>query len=146
MLLRASSEIEGGKADLHAVTEGTRSGVPQGDVLVPFAEAALGPDPEALREARARVAERMGPEALVDAAGIVANFQRMVRIADGSGIPLDTPLALVSAGLRDELGIDAYGSADATPPVVGLRRLLGRVMLPALPLLLRLFRPSRPRS
>jgi len=114
-------------------------------VLIPFAEAALAPDVEALAEARARVVERMGPEALVDAAGIVANFERMVRIADGSGIPLDTPLALVTVGMRNELGIDAYGSADATPAVVGLRRMLGRALLPALPLLLRLFRPSRPR-
>ena len=145
MLLRASSELEGTKADLHAVTDGTQSGVPDGDVLVAFAEAALALDVAALAEARACVAERMGPEALVDAAGIVANFERMVRIADGSGIPLDTPLALVSVGIREELGIDAYGSADATPPVVGLRRMLGRAMLPALPLLLRLFRPSGPR-
>ena len=54
MLLRASSEIEGGKADLHAVTDGTRSGVPEGDVLIPFAEAALAPDVEALAEARSQ--------------------------------------------------------------------------------------------
>ena len=114
-------------------------------MLVRFAEAALARDAEALAEARAQVAERMGPEALVDAAGIVANFQRMVRIADGSGIPLDTPLALVSAGMREELGIDAYGSADATPAVVGLRRMLGRALLPLMPLLLRLFRPSHSR-
>ncbi len=114
-------------------------------MLVRFAEAALARDVEALAEARAQVAERMGPQALVDAAGIVANFQRMVRIADGSGIPLDTPLALVSAGMRDELGIDAYGSADATPAVVGLRRMLGRALLPLMPLLLQLFRPSRSR-
>lgn len=143
MLLRASSEIEGGEADLHAVTEGTESGVPDGDVLIAFAEAAVAHDAEALPAARARVAERMGAESLVDAAAIVANFQRMVRIADGSGIALDTPLALVSVDLRDELGIDAFGSAEATPKVAGLRRLLGRAMSPFLPLMFRLFGPAR---
>lgn len=146
MLLRASSELEGGHADLHAVTDGVESGVPDGDVLVPFAEAAVARDADALRAARARVEERMGPEALVDSAAIVANFQRMVRIADGAGIPLDTPLSLVSADMRDELGIDKFGSADATPPVVGVRRMLGRVMRPLIPYLFRRFRPPQSAS
>ncbi len=136
MLLRASSEIEGGKADLHAVTDGTRSGVPDGDVLVAFTEAALALDVEALAEARARVAERMGPEALVDAAGIVANFQRMVRIADATGIPLDAPMSLITEDLRRELGIDRYGSAANTSPAGPVRRALGRALWPiAVPVL-----------
>ena len=145
MLLRASSEIQGEKADLHAVTEGSaaRSGVPDEDVLVPFAEAAVLRDALALVSARDALAKRMGDDALVDAACIVANFQRMVRIADGTGIPLDTPLALFSVDLRSELGIDDFGSADATPPVRGARRLLGKLMQPLLPFLLRLYRPPR---
>ena len=143
MLLRASSELEGGQADLHALTEGSESGVPDGDVLIAFAEAAVARDRDALRQARDRVAERMGRDCVVDAAGIIANFQRMVRIADGSGIPLDAPLSLISADLRDELGISDYASADATPKVVGLQRLLGRVLRPFVPLLLRVFGPAR---
>ena len=146
MLLRASSELQGEKADLHAVTEG--SGVPSGvrddDVLLPFAEAAVGRDAQALASSREALVKRLGDAALVDTACIVANFQRMVRIADGTGIPLDTPLALVSVDLRSELGIDAYGSADATPPVRGARRLLGKALQRLLPLLMRLYRPPRP--
>ena len=146
MLLRASSELQGEKADLHAVTEGsgTPSGVRDDDVLLPFAEAAVGRDVLALASAREALAKRLGDAALVDTACIVANFQRMVRIADGTGIPLDTPLALVSVDLRSELGIDDYGSADATPPVRGARRLLGKTLQRLLPLLMRLYRPPRP--
>jgi hypothetical protein len=143
VLLRASSEIEGSDVELSGVTAGGDSGVPDGDLLVPFAEAAVAHDDEALASVRARVAERLGPESLVDAAAIVANFQRMVRIADGTGIPLDSPLAMVSVDLRSELGIDAYGSADATPPVSGAGSLLGKLMAPFLPLMFKVFGPSR---
>ena len=49
--------------------------------------------------------------ALVDAAAVVGNFERMVRIADGTGIPLDKPVAMVSADMREELGLDAKSVA-----------------------------------
>ena len=49
---------------------------------------------------------------MVDAAGVIANFQRMVRIADGTGIPLtDNRLVALTVDLRDELGINDYPTA-----------------------------------
>lgn len=146
MLLRASGEHEGDTVDLHAVTRGgeARSGVADEDVLIPFAEAAVRREAKALASAREAVARRMGDAALVDTACIVANFQRMVRIADGTGIPIDTPIALISADMRDELGISEYGSSASTPPVTGARRLLGRALRPMVPLLMRMFRPPGP--
>jgi hypothetical protein len=139
MLLRVSSQISGTEADLHAVTEGAdiASGVEGGDVLVRFAESAVRGD-EDLPLARGAVAEQLGPEALVDAAAVVGNFERMVRIADGTGIPLDTPVSLLSADLREELGIDRFGSADETPPVGLLKRAAARAIGPLVPHLMRL--------
>ena len=43
----------------------------------------LVPDSVRLRQ---RVLEELGEPSMIDAAGIVANFQRMVRIADASGM------------------------------------------------------------
>ena len=56
----------------------------------------------------------MGVQELVDAAGVVANFQRMVRIADGCGIPLDEFTRDATDDVREELGLHEYASAANT--------------------------------
>ncbi len=38
--------------------------------------------------AREKVLETLGPEALVDAAGTIGNFEMMNRIADATGMPV----------------------------------------------------------
>ena len=117
-MLRASSELAGTEVDLHAVTDGkaaATSGVAHADTLVRFAEALVGGDDGRLTRARAELLQKVGPEALVDAAAVVGNFQRMVRIADATGIPLDAPMERVTEDLRSELGIDHFGSAANTP-------------------------------
>jgi hypothetical protein len=43
---------------------------------------------------------------VVDAAGVASNFERMVRIADSTGIQLDTRMAALSKGVRDQLGLE----------------------------------------
>ena len=141
MLLRASGQIEGEPPDVRAVTEGeaVTSGVPGGEALTAFAEAAVAGDEAAVGAARERVRSELGEAAMVDAAAVIGNFERMVRIADGTGIPLDKPVAVISADLRDELGLDAFASAGHTPPVRGLQRLVGRGLSRLLPLVLRLF-------
>ncbi|MCG8589756.1 MAG: hypothetical protein MJE66_10740 [Proteobacteria bacterium] len=121
---------------MHAVTDGkaaAASGVPHAEALVAFAEAALGRDAVALEQARSRVAAELGVEALVDAAAVVANFQRMVRIADSTGIPLDAPLEMLSQDVREELDLGRFAAAANTPEPSGWRRLAG-------PVLRRLFR------
>ena len=62
--------------------------MPHADVLMAYADAAVRRDAD-LAERRAAVESALGAEAVVDAAATVANYQRMVRIADGCGIPLD---------------------------------------------------------
>ena len=65
----------------------------------------------------------------MDAVAVIGNFQRMVRIADGAGIPLDTPMALMSADLRAELGYNGLGSAKNTPETGRVMRWLRPLML-----------------
>jgi hypothetical protein len=131
MLLRASGQTAGEDFDLHAVTDAdATSGVPHGEILTAFAEASVKGSDEERATARDTVERALGPEALVDAAGVVANFQRMVRIADATGIPLDKPIAIFSTGMREELGIDGFGAAANTPPVGIVLRTLGRLAQP----------------
>lgn len=134
-MLRVSSQSQGEEVDLRGIVEGdaVESGVPFGSELIQFAETALGEDDEVIRKARDEVAEKMGNAAMVDAAGVIANFQRMVRIADGTGIPLDTPVAMMTDDVRGELGINDYGSAENTPPLNIAQKILARVLQPILP-------------
>lgn len=144
-MLRVSSEIEGEAVDLKGVVEGNRveTGVPAGAELLRFAETALGDDAEAIRAAREVVAGKLGEAAMVDSAGIIANFQRMVRIADGTGIPLDTPVAVLTDGIRNDLGINAYGSAENTAKLKFYQKLLGRILQPIMPFVIDLVTRSR---
>ncbi len=125
----------GSEVDLHVVTDGkaaATSGVAHAEALVVFTEAVLGEDDGELTRARGELLDKVGPERLVDAAAVVGNFERMVRIADSTGIPLDAPLALASEDLRTELGLDRFGSAANTPLAGRFSRVLGRALQPVL--------------
>ncbi|SRR5712692_1897415 len=118
MLLRASGEVNGQAFDLHALTEGaavTRSGVAHEETLLALTEAIVSDDEEALATARTRVLEELGPEALVDAAAVASNFERMVRIADATSIPLDSFLNELTINIRAELNLARFESTANTP-------------------------------
>ena len=111
--------------DLAAITRdasGEVAGVSHGAELVAYADAvvARSKDVTATRKA---VQESLGNAEVVDAAAVIANFQRMVRIADGTGISIDAPLDVMSADLRHEIGINAYSSAEGRGKNGALRRL-----------------------
>jgi hypothetical protein len=82
--------------------------------------------------------ERIGPEAFVDAVAVASNFERMVRIADGTGIPLDTPVNLISEDVREELNLGRFNAAAHTPAVRAWQRPLGRVLRRLMPRILKL--------
>jgi len=89
------------------------SGVEHGGLLLAFTEAAVQRSAD-LPAARARLVDAIGAEAAVDAAGTVANFQRMVRIADATGIPVDSYVLERSGPLPERLGLTEYRSAANT--------------------------------
>ena len=89
------------------------SGVAYGDVLLRYSDAAVGHTSD-LAAARDAVNAAMGPDTVVDCAATIANFQRMVRIADGCGIPLDSFSRRESEKWRDGLGIDGFRSRSNT--------------------------------
>jgi hypothetical protein len=114
LLLRASGTTQDRTYDLGVVTgaAGSDAGVPHGDLLIAFAEAALGEDDAALAQARAALVAALGPAGLADAAGVVGLFNAIDRVADATGIPLEPEKAAASADFRAGLELDRFAVAD----------------------------------
>lgn len=113
-LLRASGEAIGQDVSLEATMGGEGAGkIEHGEALVRFGEAVTrgGEDLEAAREALRGAA---GDAAFVEACGIAAIFNGLVRTADLSGIPLDESTLHGSADFRERLGLNAFGGAANT--------------------------------
>jgi hypothetical protein len=71
----------------------------------------VGEDDDALARARNAVVNVLGATAMVDAAGVASNFERMVRIADATGIPLDDRMATLSKDVRDALRLERFAAS-----------------------------------
>jgi hypothetical protein len=80
-------------------------------MLEAFVAAVVGDDPDAADAARAMLVDQLGPEWLVDAAAVVANFEMMTRLADGTGARLRPVQIEGSVALREQLGVNAFPSA-----------------------------------
>ena len=93
------------------MTAAGESGVPQGALLIEFAEAVLGSDDGRLARGRAALLDAMGPEALVDAAGVAGLFNAIDRVADATGTPLDDKTLADTEGLREELRINDFAAS-----------------------------------
>ncbi len=93
--------------DIGSINDGGEGrGVPHGAALIAFAEAMVGADETALARVRQELVKAIGGAAMIDAAGVASNFERMVRIADGTGITLGEGLERFSSSVREELGLD----------------------------------------
>jgi len=113
-MLRASAtatntiiDIQGISGDASAAAQG----IEHGPELMRFAESLARRNEPELTAARRDLLEVAGPAVLVDAAGVAANFQRMVRIADSTGIPVDNLNNPLSQQIRIDLGLDTFSSA-----------------------------------
>ena len=108
MLLRESGEHDGTTYSLDGVTGDGDGGVEHGRVLIDFAEAAIGAVEGELGEARDAVIGAVGEAGFVDAAGVVASFNAVVRIADATGIPVEDFKLARTVAERAALGIDDW--------------------------------------
>ena len=144
-MLRVSSQVNGDQVNLQSLVSGASvsSGVPGDTVLLEFAEAVFAGDPASIAGSREAVSGELGESAMIDAAAVIANFHRMVRIADATGIPLDGPLALITEDLRDEIGVSRFTSAENTPSAGMPRRLFGRLVARIVPRLFRAIQSLR---
>ena len=111
-MLRASSEQHDEDVTLEAVMQrDAQSGVDYGKELVAFVEAVVARDHDAIETARNQLAQVAGINATVDTAGVISNFQRMVRIADSTGIGLGN-FETVTEDIRHSLGIESFRHHD----------------------------------
>ena len=51
---------------------------------------------------------------MVDAAGVASNFERMVRIADATGIQLDKRMEVLSQAVREALHLERFTAYKET--------------------------------
>jgi hypothetical protein len=115
MALRESGNIIDKAFNVAALVRPSEDvGVDDGDALLAFSGAVVGTDCATLDHARAEVAERLGPAALVAAAYITANFTRDDRIANGLGLPMEEIAFKETVELRERLGLNDYRSATNT--------------------------------
>jgi hypothetical protein len=116
-MLRASAQTTQTEIDIQGIN-GDRNaaalGVEHGAELMAFAEAVAGGDSTQLQSARESLLTGAGEAVLVDAAGVAANFQRMVRIADSIGIPIDDMTSELGNQVREELGIHRFLTGQNT--------------------------------
>ena len=113
-MLRVSALTTSTEIDLQAINgdaESAAVGIEFGVELMRFAESVATGERDAVRRRRQQLLDAAGPAVLVDAAGVAANFQRMVRIADATGIPVDDMTTELGQEVRQELDIARFPSA-----------------------------------
>ena len=126
-MLRESATYTGVSVNLDGITDpaSTRiDDVPHSEALIKYCDTFLGNSADEFAAARTALAAEMGETAMVDAAGIVSNFQRMDRIADSTGIPSDGPMMIMQQEFVDQLGLDKFTSAGNTQEMSWLKRQL----------------------
>lgn len=114
-MLRVSAQTTKTDINLQGIVgdeEAATQGIPFGAELMRFAEAIALGDDEALDSARQALREVAGETVLVDAAGVAGNFQRMVRIADSVGIPVDDMHGELGQSVRQELLLHEFRSSE----------------------------------
>ncbi len=108
-----SGEANGLHVDLEAALDRHHIGevgVPAGKELLAFANAVELAERDA-DDARAHLIRVIGEEAALEAAAIIAAFNGLVRVADGTGIELDDGVFAASAHEREALGINRFAGA-----------------------------------
>ena len=116
-MLRVSALTTETEIDLQGINGNAASaavGIDCGAELVAFADAIAYRKAEDLADSRKRLLDVGGAEVVVDAAGVAANFQRMVRIADSTGIPVDDMEMEVGKEVRAALDLTRFASAQNT--------------------------------
>ena len=108
-MLRASAQITTVPLDPRGITDRSVDPlIPKGGILLDFVDAVLSGEEPARQTSRAAVLDELGPTGLVDASGVIANFEMMNRIADATGIPVGQGTLKRTVEWRELVGIDQF--------------------------------------
>jgi hypothetical protein len=122
-MLSLSVDIAGEQVNLDGLTDLSCTkleGLAQSEELIRFADAAMSRDEDRLAAAREELSRAISPEAMVDAAGVVASFQVTTRLADGAAVPMDyehwcdDEMLETVTELNESLGINEYATNPYT--------------------------------
>ena len=116
-MLRVSAMTTETEIDLQGINGDAASAavsIDCGTELMAFAEAITYRETRQLIDSRQALLDAGGAAVLVDAAGVAANFQRMVQIADSIGIPVDDMEMEVGQEVRATLDLTRFASAQNT--------------------------------
>ncbi|MGD9749591.1 MAG: hypothetical protein AB7W59_01205 [Acidimicrobiia bacterium] len=111
MMLRASTNATGAAFDATVLTDAADHQLPHAELLTRFVDAVTGDDAAAADAARIALRTALGDEWLVDAAAVLANFEMMTRVADGTGARMRSEQIEAAATIRAATGVDAFPSA-----------------------------------
>ena len=92
----------------------SNGGVEHGALLVAFVEAVMGTDENALADARAALRAALKPAQLVDTAALIALFNIVTRIADSTGIVVDSTMNDMIGDIPSELNLTRFRSSANT--------------------------------
>ena len=108
-MLRASAQATTTPLEPRAITDRSLDPLlPHGRTLLDFVDAVLSRNRQDLDSAREKLLTEMGPDAVVDASGVIGNFQMMNRIADATGMPVGKGTLKRTREWRELLGLDRY--------------------------------------
>lgn len=106
------------------------TGLPHAETFLAFADAVVHRDAQALPAVRDKLRDVVGANGVVDAAGVVGNFERMNRIADAAGLELDAPVRVLAANIQDELKLDTFASAIHSRRPGAVSKVIARIVVP----------------
>jgi hypothetical protein len=120
-MLSWSIHDNGSSIDLAAVRRGASAadevGVDVAVELLAFADAATGERaatdadrPSPLDVARSVLVERLGVPGMIDAAAVIANFEMMTRLADGTGARMTDEQLVERRDISEALGVNDLAS------------------------------------
>lgn len=113
-MLGASSKATGSDLNIKAVTDDSQESlIPHAGILARFVYALVNREPN-LSDVRDELVREVGERGMIEAAGTAANFQRMGRVAEAIGIPLDEASVTIANSLIADLGLQHFMSAQNT--------------------------------
>ena len=108
-MLRVSVSQSSLQVDLSGLRTGDSralDAIPNARTLIGLVDAFMDHEPEHLANIRDEAASVIGELGVIEAIGVAANFQRMVRIASGTGIPIDEPDPEFGTAVRAALNLN----------------------------------------
>ncbi len=116
LMLKVSADESDNDIDVgRSVLEGADdAGIEAASDLVTFVDALMFEGDESIAQARNGLVQKVGERGVVDTAGLVGSFQRMNRIANATGMPLDAAVNAMSLDKQNELGLREFDSAHGT--------------------------------